>query len=197
MGVFMKDMFSYIAIFSLALLSFYYTNEVVMFMNNKTMNVVDEVNKDNKYIVIDINNSDIESIYSIFKDKKEFVSFSIGDKVLENKRSFIEKIILEGNNVFYKGNSEKAIKEYISMMNYLGVKPKCISIHKDNGKLCNDFKIESIKYNNYISKNALFNIKDNVNKEDYFVIKDTLDNINEIGVIINFINNKGYLMKAR
>lgn len=129
----------------------------------------------------------LNSINEFAKENDITLTYIINKNNLDE--TVINSIIESGNDVVYKGNNEKELKLYLSLVKNLN-NSFCISIEEDNKELCLKHKINTLKTDNYFYKNIVVNTKKVLEKGEFIVLKENELVINELDILVKFIKGK-------
>ena len=171
-----------------------YTNMKGSIFNEKLIEYKEDeciLNKENNYDKYIIKGNEIENNISIVIDVSNkkyykeminiFEKYNIEYNLLVNDNYKEETI----NNILYKGNN---LKEFIKSYNNI----YCVELNNNLLEQCKKQKINTIRIVNYINDNLYLNIKKILNKGDIYFIKESIKNLNELEITINYINSRNY-----
>ena len=172
-------------------LTVYKENTCVVNKNNSVDRYVIKGNpkKNSVSLILKINTSNyLESYVNISLANEVELSLIVNDNIYNNKKEYIESL----NNkidVLYNGNN---INEFKNLRNSF----HCIYT-KENSMLkeCEEEKLNTIKTDKYYTKNALSEIKKNIEKGDFIVLEENKVNLEEFNQIIKYILSKGIEIK--
>ena len=117
----------------------------------------------------------------------------INHKYYEKMISIFEEYGLEYNlmvNDYYEGDNINLIYKGNNVSYYEGV--ICVYYEEDILKECERHGFNSIKMSNYIDSDLFLNIKKFLNKGNIIFIKESYNNLNELGITLNYIKSRGY-----
>lgn len=142
-------------------------DKYIISSNNITKNIT---------LVIDIDNKKyINDMIKIFNKDNIKYNLLIDDSV-----------DIEEDTILYKGKNIKSFRKKYD--NIYCVKTSNYEIIND----CKKYKINSIKVINYIDKDLYSNTKKLLNNGSIIFIKESLNNLNELSITINYILSRGY-----
>ncbi len=146
--------------------------------------------KNSVSLIIDVSTGkNIEKLVSISKSKRSYVSILVDYNYYKNNTEYINKLINNNYDILYKGNDETEIK---TLKNSLKSELFCVYTDDENLKeLCTKNKVNTLKVNKNFNKEYLSNIKSDVKKGDFIILKESVNLVNEFGVIINYIKSRG------
>lgn len=192
----------------------YFDDKLLVYKTLKTENTLDK-NKD-KYIVslnnknmnisliFKVKNEDITKIIKVFDEKKIKCTFFIDSDYLEKHHNQIIKLVQSGytignlsNNEDYSDSDFVWIKTIITNIgrqkyNY------CLASKKNKSiiKMCALHDSFTIKPKILIAKNPLLQLKKNLSPGSIISLDVNKEVINQIEVIVNYIESRGYTIKT-
>lgn len=140
-------------------------------------------------IIVMISKGNIDEYVKLGLEKDVKFSYLVDDKGF---KKYKDKLFNINSEILYSGYSSKRLKEYIKMMKKNKMSTYCISLDKDNLDLCSKENINVIKTSNYFSDNVYINSKKIIKSGEIIIIDDDLKNVEELRVLINYLNNKGF-----
>lgn len=127
----------------------------------------------------------INSFINISNEKNIELNVLVNDYIFNNNISLLNKYYNEEINLLYTGNNIRKFKEEFN---------KTFCVYKEKYDLlesCAENEINTIKTSKIFYKDALLNIKNNLEKGDIIILKENMNNLNELSSIINYILSKG------
>lgn len=130
---------------------------------------------------------------NVYERNVSIVIDVVNHKYYDDMIDVFEKYGYEYNlmvNDYYEGNSVNLIYKGNNVSYYEGV--ICAYYKEDILKDCERYGFNSIKISNYIDSGLFLNIKKFLNKGNIIFIKESYNNLNELGITLNYIKSRGY-----
>lgn len=161
----------------------------------KENNLKDYIISGNSYknsvsVIVNITTGkNLNKIINISNNKNIKLSLAINKSNYEDNKNYIDSLINSGYDILYKGKSSGLMdfkKIYNNTFN-------CININDDDLiNECRKNKINTIKTNSYYKKDYYINIKSSLEKGKFYVLEESTELSEELGIIINYIKSRGY-----
>ena len=142
----------------------------------------------------------IDNVVSILKNKNVKASFFMDGKYIENNIDLVSSLIKDGYEILNYGYDNSYDKDLLIWNNNLIERlnydnPKFCYVEKNDINtlnLCSLNKMKTVMPNIIIEKNPLLEVKENIRKGSLISFKINKTTENEFGFVINYIIQKGY-----
>lgn len=168
---------------------------------NKDDNYDKYIIKGNDYknsvsILILVNNGMyLKEIESISKHKDVKIGFIVNGSLINDNREYFHKLYDEKYSISYGGINKDDFNKFKTIMKTFNKNNKFYCVKNNNFdiiRLCEKEKINSVSSKYYYNKNYLLNTKNNLDKGNIYIYKESYNLIREFSSILNHIKGKGY-----
>ena len=180
-----------------------YTDKLLKDNYNKYIVSGNEI-KNNVSLIFKINNNtsknNIEKLIELLLNSNVKVSIFVDGEYIENNIEHIKELMNNNIEILNLGYNKKYNKELIpwinsilDQLNYNNPKFCYLENYSINDlTACKNNKMNTIIPNIIVDKNPLVTVKENIKNGSMISLDINDQTLNEINLIINYINNKGY-----
>lgn len=146
-------------------------------------------------LIIEVNSGkQIKEILKIAQTKNAKLSFLTDRVFLKNNKETALEIINGGHDILYMGENNEDLKDFLNILKSINKEKETFCVYNGGSEMldyCYKNEVNTIKPNKIYTSNYLSNIKMDISKGEFFILKESTVLKNELGVIINYIRSKG------